>query len=165
MKMTTNAGAILFAVLITAISAQAQMMGGGRSMMQDPAGQQASMPQQQNEEPFLFLPGMMGCGGGIGPGMMMGGMGPGMMMGGMGRMHHHMMEDYGWGPGMKRFRSPGQYDKFLDETREQRKKMHDLRFEYGEMMRNPATTMGDLQKMEQQIYELQQQILEQSEQQ
>jgi hypothetical protein len=35
-----------------------------------------------------------------------------------------------------------------------RKKMHDLRFEYGEMMRNPATTMGDLKKMEQDMMEL-----------
>lgn len=164
MKTTLYLAAILIALLITAVSTPAQMMGGGKSMMQEPGGPQPDMPRTQIEEPFLFQPGMMGCCG-MGPGMMMGGygMGPGMMGGyGMGPMHRRMMEDHGWGAGMKRFRSPEQYETFLDETRELRKKMHDLRFEYGEMMRNPTTTMGDLKKMEQQIHALQQKILEQA---
>jgi len=172
MKKTMYLATILFAVLITAWSVDAQMMGGGQKMMQQSGGQQENMPQVQKDEPFMMHPGMMGCygmgpgmmmGSGMGPGMMMGGgMGPGMMMGGgMGQMHRHMMEEYGWGPGMNRFDSPEQYEKFLDATKDMRKKMHDLRFEYGEMMRNPTTTMGDLKKMEQEMFNLQKKIMEQ----
>jgi len=162
MKKTMYLATILFAVLITAWSVDAQMMGGGQKMMQQSGGQQENMPQVQKDEPFMMHPGMMGCYG-MGPGMMMGsGMGPGMMMGGgMGQMHRHMMEEYGWGPGMNRFNSPEQYEKFLDATKDMRKKMHDLRFEYGEMMRNPTTTMGDLKKMEQEMFNLQKKIMEQ----
>ncbi len=166
---------VLFVVLITAWGAQAQMMGGGggRGMMGEPGNQPGTLPQAQEEESFMMHPGMMGCYGmgpgmmggyGMGPGMMGGyGMGPGMMGGhGMGPMKRHMMEEY-WGEGgMKPFRSPEQYEKFLDATRDMRKKMHDLRFEYGEMMRNPATTMGDLKKKEQEMTELRRKIMEQA---
>ena len=40
--------------------------------------------------------------------------------------------------------------------------MHDMQFEYGEMLRNPSTTMGDLKKMQEEMYELQQKIREQA---
>lgn len=167
-KTTLYATVILIAMLITTVSAKAQMMGGGGSMMQEPGGQQESMSQTQKDEPFMMHPGMMGCYG-MGPGMMMGGgMGPGMMGGygmGMGHMKRHMMEEYGWEPGMQRFGSTEEHEKFLDATRDLRKKMHDLRFEYGEMMRNPATTMGDLKKMEQEMSELRRKIMEQAGQQ
>jgi len=158
MKKTMYLATILFAVLITAWSVDAQMMGGGQKMMQQSGGQQENMPQVQKDEPFMMHPGMMGCYG-MGPGMMMGGgMGPGMMMGG--GMGPGMMGG-GIGPGMKRFDSPEQYEKFLEATKDMRKKMHDLRFEYGEMMRNPKTTMGDLKKMEQEMFDLQKKIMEQ----
>ncbi|HHO47838.1 MAG TPA: hypothetical protein ENN06_05230 [Desulfobacteraceae bacterium] len=155
MKKTRYLAIVLFMVLMAAWGAEAQMMGGGRGMMGEPGEQQGAMPQAQEEESFMMHPGMMGCYG-MGPGMMGGyGMGPGMMGGyGMGLMKQHMMAEYGSEPGMKPFRSPEQYEKFLDATRDMRKKMHDLRFEYGEMMRNPATTMGDLKKKEQEMMEL-----------
>ncbi|MGW8161863.1 MAG: hypothetical protein ACWGN1_06410 [Desulfobulbales bacterium] len=108
-------------------------------------------------------PGMMG-GYGMGPGMMGGyGMGSGMMGGyGMGHMNRHMMDEYGWGRGKKPFSSPENYNKFLDETKDLRKELHDMQFEYGEMMRNPKTTMGDLKKMQQEMFELQKKLLEKS---
>jgi hypothetical protein len=162
MKKTMYLPMVLVVVLITAWGAEAQMMGGegGRGMMGEPGRQPGAMTQAQEEESFMMHPGMMGCYG-MGPGMMMGGYG---MMGsyGMGPMKRRMMEEY-WGEGgMKPFRSPEQYDKFLDATRDMRKKMHDLRFEYGEMMRNPATTMGDLKKKEQEMTELRRKIMEQA---
>jgi hypothetical protein len=160
MKKTMYLATILFAVLITAWSVEAQMMEGGQRMMQQSGGQQENMPQVQKDEPFMMHPGMMGCYG-MGPGMMIGGgMGPDMMIGG--GMGPGMMMGGGMGPGMKRFDSPEQYEKFLDATKDMRKKMHDLRFEYGEMMRNPTTTMGDLKKMHQEMFDLQKKIMEQA---
>jgi len=98
-------------------------------------------------------PGMMG-GYGMGPGMMGGyggyGMGPGMM--GF-DMHQGMMGSYGcgMGPGMMGYYSPEQYGKqfkenqdFLNETKELRKKMHALKFDYAEALRNPETDKKDL---------------------
>jgi len=101
------------------------------------------------------------------------------MMGG----GHGMMGEYGMGPGMMHGYGygpcmfggcfdhdpvPGQpggvasekYQKFLDETKDLRKKLHDLRFEYGEMARNPTTTIEDRNKMEKEILDLQQKIRE-----
>ncbi len=130
-------------------------------------------------------PGMMG-GYGMGPGVMGGyGMGPGMMRGyGMGP---RMMDDYGYGmgPGMMRgygnwgrpgcncyghygrgrhgFVSPEQYRKFMDETRDLRKKLHDLRFDYREMARDPKADQEKLAKMEKEMDDLQRQIWEKAE--
>jgi hypothetical protein len=132
-------------------------------------------------------PGMMGGYGGygMGPGMMGGGYGYGMrpgMMGGYGHgMHHNMMGGgcysmgpgmmgsygYGMGPGMMGYYSPEQYEKqfkaqqeFLDATRGLRKKMHDLRFDYAEALRNPATEQKDLEKINQEMEETWEQIHE-----
>jgi len=131
-------------------------------------------------------PGMMG-GYGMGPGMMGGygyGMGPGMMYGyGMGRgMHGYgmgpgMMYGYGnmpcpqgrygggYGPGFGRrgFASPEKYQKFLGETRELRKKLHDLMFDYREMARDPKTDEKQLAKTEKEIDDLRKQIWEKAE--
>jgi hypothetical protein len=132
-------------------------------------------------------PGMMGSGMmhgyGMGPGMMGGyggyGMGPGMM-GAYGHgMHHNMMGGgcygmgpgmmggYGKGPGMMGYFSPEQYEKqfkdqqeFLDATRGLRKKMHDLRFDYAEALRNPETDRKDLEKMNEEMESIWKQIYE-----
>mgnify|MGYP001100312565 CR=1 FL=1 len=130
MKKRTQA-AIVLAILLIAVSAGAQRGGYGMG------------PDMMDR--YGMGPGMMG-GYGMDPGMMGGyGMGPGMM------------SEYGWRQGFQ-FSSPEQYEKFMDETRDLRKKMHDLRFEYSEMMQDSQTTMGDLEKIRQQMYELQEKI-------
>jgi len=87
-------------------------------------------------------PGMMGPGyGGYG-------MGPGMMGPGYG--------GYGMGPGYG-----GQVEqckKFLDETADLRKDLHNKRFEYSEAIRNPKSTPESVAKIEKEIRELQEKI-------
>ncbi len=99
----------------------------------------------------------------MGPGMMRGyGMGPGMMGGGYG-MGRGMMGGggYGMGPGMM---GPGsnsysaECQKFYDETQTLRKELHNKRFEYFEMMRNPKATGEDASKLEKEMNELQEKI-------
>ncbi len=79
--------------------------------------------------------------------------GPGMGMKGMRRggpgMHHGAMMN----PEMRQ----KQYA-FLDATKDLRKKMHDKRFAYMEAQRNPDLTQGELQKQEQELYTLRQEI-------
>jgi peptidoglycan hydrolase CwlO-like protein len=60
----------------------------------------------------------------------------------------------GMGPGMMGYYSPEQYEKqykefqnFLDDTRDLRKKMHTLKFDFSEAQRNPDTKQEDLEKM------------------
>jgi len=79
--------------------------------------------------------------------------GPGWWGGG------HMM---GYGGGMMGWSDSGYYydQKFLDETRELRKKLHDKRFEYFEALRDPETTPETLTKLEKEIHELQEKIYE-----
>lgn len=61
----------------------------------------------------------------------------------------HMM---GWG---------GRYDqKFLDETAELRKELHQKKFEYMEIVRNPETDEQTVAKLEKEIDELQSKIAE-----
>ena len=174
---------ILLTVLALALSgsyAGAQMMGGGPGMMQGYGAQQPSEPPPQQNYPYMMGgygygmgPGMMG-GYGMGPGMMGGygyGMGPGMMggygygmgpgmMGGYGPCPQGNCYGYGQRPWQPGFSSPEKYQKFLDETKELRKKLHDLQFQYGEMLRDPKTTMDDKFKMEKEIFDLQQKIQE-----
>jgi hypothetical protein len=53
------------------------------------------------------------------------------------------------------------YDqKFLDETTELRKELHDKRFEYFEALRNPKTTTETITKLEKEITELEDKIYE-----
>ena len=95
-----------------------------------------------------------------GSGMMGGygyGMGPGMM-GGYG---------CGMGPGMMGYYSPEQYEKqfkehqdFLDETKELRKKLHTLKFDFVEAQRNPNTKREDLEKMNTEMESIWKQIYE-----
>jgi hypothetical protein len=119
----------------------------------------------QGMAPCMMGGGMMGYGGyGMGPGMMghmgnmMGyggyGMGPGMM----GKMGGGMM---GYGP---QGYNPEAGQKFLDETRETRKKLHNRKFEYFEAMRNPEAKREDILKMEREIRDLQWELYEKASQ-
>ena len=164
-------------LLLSATPTMAQMMGYGQHMYQ-----QQQAPPQQQYNPNQGHPGMMGGYGGygMGPGMMGNygyGMGPGMMggYGGYG-MGPGMMGGYGMGPGMmgdyggygtcpncgayqgQQFRSKEDYSKFLDDTKEQRKKLHDMVFEYNEEMRSPDPDREKLSKMGKEIYELRKEI-------
>lgn len=157
-------------VLLTVLALTLTTGTGGAQMMSDNPENGGDQPRQARKSsrnyPAMMHPGMMGGHGyGMGPGQMGGygyGMGPGMM----GGYSHGMWSCgpgnyYGYGDESGQV-SPEEYQKFLDETKELRKKLHDLRFEYGEVIRNPKTTMADKNKMEQELLELQQQIQEQA---
>lgn len=92
--------------------------------------------------------GMMGMQGG-----MMGMQGQGMMGGNQGNWDgmgcNGMM-----GGAMMNQMTPGQQQDFMNQTTELRKEMMELRFAYGEAMRNPATTPKDLANIEKNMLEL-----------
>ena len=152
-------------LLLSAAPSMAQMMGYGQHMYQ-----QQQVPPQQQYYPNQGYPGMMGgYGYGMGPGMMGNygyGMGPGMMggYGGYG-MGPGMMGNYGYGkcPNCggyqgQQFKSKEDYSKFLNDTKEQRKKLHGLMFEYNEEMRSPNPDKEKLAKMGKEIDELRSEI-------
>ncbi len=172
---------VLVAALAIAVAyelPQAQM--GGPGMMgegQEYGGQQA--PERQGG----YGPGWgYGCPGpgmmwGYGPGMMGGwggyGMGPGMMGGwggyGMGPGMMHGWGGYGMGPGMMHGWGGGygpgygygpESQKFLDETRDLRQQLHMKMFDYMEAARNPNTKPEQLNKMQEEIWNLKKQIYE-----
>jgi len=105
---------------------------------------------------------MMGYGMGpgmMGPGMMGYGMGPGMMgYGGCGMMGRGMM-GYGMGQGMTGYGAK-EYQAFLDDTVDLRRKLHNKKFEYFEASRNPDTKRETVTKLEKEIWELQREIYE-----
>jgi protein CpxP len=129
-------------------------------------GTDAATPQQQQIRGNMMGPGMMG------PGMMYGGMmgrgmmGPGMMYGG------GMMGGQGgqgsWGVGcngmmggmMMNQMTPGQQQKFMDQTTDQRKQMMEKRFAYMEAMRNSDTTPQDLVKIEKEMLDLRSKMMD-----
>ncbi|MBU0729606.1 MAG: hypothetical protein KKE17_14165 [Proteobacteria bacterium] len=139
-----------FSLMLTTASAEeshhameGKSSGTGDQMMKE-------MPSQGGQK----ASGMMGGGmmdmkmGGKSGGMMGGGM-MDMMMGGMGScgmMGSGMMLGYNL---------PEEYQKFFDDTLQLRKKLHDMKFKYFEASRNPATTLGDLKKMEKEMAEIQ----------
>ena len=95
---------------------------------------------------------------------MMGGHGLGMhhMMGGWGHHPMHQMMG-GWnmppctgvqGP----YKTNAEYAKFLYDTREERKRLHGLMFDYGEAMRAPEPDREKLLAMEKEINELRSKI-------
>lgn len=101
--------------------------------------------------------------------------GGGHMMGdqyGMMGDHHGMMGGkyggYGNCPGATGYGqngwNNGAQQKFLDETVELRREMHNKRFEYMEAQRNPKTTRAELMDMEQEMLELRDKIHEKAEQ-
>jgi hypothetical protein len=103
--------------------------------------------------------GMMG--GMMGPGMMghmRGMMGPGMMGPGMmGMMGPGIMGGYGMGPGMMGYGAKD-YQKFLDDTRSLRRELNNKKFEYFEAARMPDTKREDLEKIQKEMWELQEKI-------
>ena len=157
------------AILLAATPLMAQMMGGGQMMGNQNPGETQQMMQQQERQPTVpadeqnnpqyMTPCMLG-GYGYGMGMMGDygyGMGPGMMGG-----YGHGME-----PCMMGYYTPEQYEKhyrenqtFLDATKELRKKLHTLKFDYAEARRNPATKREDLEKMNAEMENLWKQIYE-----
>lgn len=147
MKSKMFLAVLVAAALAVASNAAGQMSGSGQGMMQSGSAQQRNAQVDQDNDDY----GMMGGGYGMGPGMMDGGYGMG---------NHQMMRGYGWGPNSSRFNSPEQFDKFLNDTKDLRKKLHDMKFEYMEKMRDPQTTVGDLKKMQQEMYSLRKQIQE-----
>ena len=156
--------------LVLATGTVKAQMGGGPGMMTGNQEQPDTSKETPPNCPNMGYPGMMG-GYGMGPGMMDGyGMGPGMMRGyGMGP---GMMRGYGnwgrpgcncyghYGRGRHGFVSPEKYRKFMDETRDLRKKLHDLRFDYREMARDPKADQEKLAKLEKEMDDLQRQIWE-----
>jgi hypothetical protein len=147
-----------------------QMMGG--------YGYGMHHPGMMGGYGYGMSPQMMG-GYGMGP-QMMGGYGYGMhhpgMMGGygygmspqmMGGWGHHGMHHPGGGWGMppctqgSQYKSSEDYNKFMDETRDERRKLHSLMFDYGEARRSPETDPEKLQDIEKEIYELRNKIFSQ----
>ncbi len=107
--------------------------------------------------------GMMGAGPyGYAPGMMGGspyGYGPGYMMG-------QGMMRFGMGPGMIRglgmmgYIPSEAFQKFFDETRTLRKELHDLMFDYAEVLRQPKIDREKRIELENKIQSLRQKIYE-----
>ena len=174
--------AACLSMLLAAAPAAAQMMDpAGHMARQQEAMMQKAAPQQF--PPSQLNPCMMGsCNTaphmmapyGYIPGparmmpyaylqvpLMMGGYGYGMpqqMVGGRGHHPmHHMMGRWQLPPCTE---SPGsvktsdEYARFLDETREERKRLHGLMFDYGEALRSPEPDREKLQAMEREIFEL-----------
>lgn len=169
-------------------SGQQMMGGQGdqttQQMIEQQQMQQAAQTGGQNY-PRYMNPGMMG-GYGMGSGMMGGyGMGPGMMGGygmGHGMMGGHgmgsgmmggcgmgpgMMGGYGYGvgPQMMNPEAEKQYkeyneknNRFLDETKELRKELHLLKFEYQEALRSTPGPSDKLDKMRREMFDLEQKI-------
>jgi len=116
---------------------------------------------------YGMMPSMMGYG--MGPSMMGGyGMIPNMMGYGMGPA---MMGRYGYGidPRMMSPETEKLYkenikknNRFLDETKELRKKLHTLKFEYQEALRSTPEPNEKLNKMRSEMFDLQQKIYNKS---
>jgi len=96
-------------------------------------------------------------------------MNPGMMGGYGYGMNPQMMGGYGqgMGPNMMGYYSPEQYEKqykefqgFLNDTRELRKKLHTLKFDFAEAQRNSDTKSEDLEKMNSEMEGIWKQIFE-----
>ena len=163
-------------LLFLAAPAMAQVAGGyGQHVME---GEEEAPPQQQQQQaqaaqqqypPYGMHPNMMGYGGGYGYGMgqhMMGGYGYGMMppMMGPGWGHNPMHHMGGWVPPCTqgpRNKSAEEYTKFMDNTRDDRRKLHNLMFDYGEVMRNPEPDQEKLQAMQKEIFDLREKIFRQ----
>jgi hypothetical protein len=96
---------------------------------------------------FAHSPGGWGGGGHM--------MGPGYGNHMMDRGYGGHMMDRGYGGHMKGWGGQTEEgEKFLSETRDLRKELHDKRFEYMEASRDPNVTQGTLNKLEKEIYDL-----------
>jgi hypothetical protein len=87
-------------------------------------------------------------------------MGPGYGGHMMGR---GMMGGYGMGPGKMGHGYYGkQNQKFLDETVDLRRELHNKRFDYFETVRNPDAERETVLKIEKEIWELQKKVYDKS---
>ncbi len=128
--------------------------GQGQGMMMNGGGMGSGMMGDQ---------GMMMNGRGMGPGMMGG---KGMMMNGRLGCMNMMGQGMGqgmMGGGMMTNMSADNQQKFMNDTREMRQKMHTMRFEYMEAMRNPKTTLKDLGEMEQKMLDIRKGMMKKAE--
>lgn len=150
----------------------------GQGMMRQMMQKQQTAGGMMNRKAMMKNNGMMSrgmmgkkmMGKGMMP-MMMNGcrMSPMMMEGGMMSMMPMMREEMmsrgmmpmmGYNPAMagnylKKYKK---FQKFFNETRNLRKKLNDLQFEYGEARWNPDTTLGELQRMRMRLNKLRQKI-------
>jgi hypothetical protein len=169
-KLFIAGAAALFISLSSLAFAQAPMWGGGYGMgpgMMGWGGGYGMGPGMMGGYGYGMGPGMMG-GYGMGPGMMGGygyGMGPGMRGGygmGPGTMGRGWGGGYGMtGPGWGNRQGYGyneECQKYLDESSAMRKELNNKRFEYFEAMRNPKTKPEEVNKLEKEIWDLQQKI-------
>jgi SWI/SNF chromatin-remodeling complex subunit SWI1 len=146
------------------------MMGGGMGMMGPGmmgGYQQPVNPNQyQQQYPYQGGPGMMGGGMGMmGPGMMGGGMMGGYQQPANPYQYQQQYPDQrgsgtGYGRGSGYGYDAEKYQKFLDDTTKLRKELHEKQFEYSEAMRNPDTKRETIDKVENEIQELQKKIYE-----
>ncbi len=153
-------------IILTAVIALTMAIGAGNGnarMMN--GGQQANMADHNSGmmtnggmgmKDNMMGSGMMGGKTMMGSGMMRPGMMGGNMMMGPGMMGGNMMMRPGMG-----MQNMKLYNRFMNKTKKLRRKLYDMRFDYGEAMRNPETTMGDLQRMRQEMGRLQRQIMRQ----
>ena len=159
---------ILITILIVGLTATygfAQMgqghMGSGQGMMDQ--GSMGGQSHQQTGDSGYPCQHMMG-GGMMGSGHMGGGMmGQGHMGGMMGQGHMGgMMGGYGYrGDDPEAYKKyKDEYNKYLDDTADLRKKLHNKRFEYSEAARNPGTTRKSILKLEKEMIDLQWKIYE-----
>ena len=155
----------IITVLIVGFAATygfAQMHEG---MMGRQNQQQTSQTPQQGwyyPYPQMMGPGMM-MGWSCPCSQMMGGSMMGSVMMGRGMMGAGMMGPgmmgYGMGPCKGGYNTES-YQKFLNETADLRRKLHNKKFEYFEALRNPKTKTETITKLEKEIQELQGKIYE-----
>jgi len=158
---------VLITILIAGLSVaysfaqmgQGHMMGPG--MMGTQGQQTTGTSYDSGYYPCQMMgPGMMG--GMMGPGMM----GPGMMwqMGDYDMMGQGMMGRMGgmMGPGGYGMKGtdPEVYQKYLNDTSELRRKLHDKKFEYFEAVRNPDIKRDTVMKLEKEILDLKWELYE-----
>ena len=131
-------------------------------------------PQMMGNYGYGMGPMMGGYGYGMGPRMMGNyGYGMGPMMGRYGYGRGCMMGGYGMGPQMMGnygmqppcyagqgpyFNSQEEYTKYLNDTREIRRKLHDLMFDYHEASRVPQPDIEAIQEIQSEINKLREQL-------
>ena len=178
---------LLITCLIVGLMAAYSFAQMGQGMM---GGQSQQQPGETATGRSPYGKGVHSCQQMMGPGMMgyggCGMMGPGMMghMGGiMGRSHIGGMMGHGgcgmmgpgmrghmggmMGPGMMGYGGYGSQDydpeafqKYLDDTADLRKKLHNKKFEYFETVRKPDANRETVMKLEKEILDLKWEIYE-----
>lgn len=154
---------ILITILIVGLTAAYGFadMGGH---MDSGQGMMGGQSHQQTGDSGYPCQHMMG-GGMMGQGHMGGMMGGGMMGQGhmgSGMMGEGMMGGYGYrGNDPEAYKKyQDEYNKYLDDTADLRRKLHNKRFEYSEAVRNPDTTRKSILKLEKEMIDLQWKIYE-----